>query len=163
MAGRWPRSTRLRVALGESGAEALRRDHDEALGGAITRHRGQVVQGTGDGLLAPFHSVTDAVIAAEAVQAAAAALGVGRDHDVSVRVAVACGDVTWDGDRCFGGPVVEAMALCDLAEGGQVLCTTLVALLADSLEGLDLEKVGDHDIDGVERAVGVHELARAPS
>src|SRR5205807_8559569 len=61
-------STELRVALGEDGAEELRRRHDALLGQAVTGHQGTLVKGLGDGVLALFPSAADAIAAAVEMQ-----------------------------------------------------------------------------------------------
>ena len=61
-------STVLRTELGETAADRLFREHEHALHGVVTSHRGSVVKTAGDGIMASFESATDAVQAAVAVQ-----------------------------------------------------------------------------------------------
>jgi class 3 adenylate cyclase len=61
-------STALRSSLGEEAAEALQATHDRLLADAVAGHRGVVVKGLGDGIMATFDSAADAVAAAVAIQ-----------------------------------------------------------------------------------------------
>jgi len=151
-------STALRVELGEEAADDVRRRHDAVLGTAIARSGGRVVKGTGDGLLATFETASDALDGGLAVQAAVAELARESGRPLAVRVGIACGDVTSEGGDCFGRPVVEASRLCDLAEGGQVLCTTLVSELAGGNVGHERRHLGARTLEGLEDPVGVHEV-----
>lgn len=65
-------STETRVALGEGIADLLRRTHDRIVGQAVEAHRGRVVKGLGDGLMAVFTASADALAAAVATQRALA-------------------------------------------------------------------------------------------
>src|SRR5438045_8397207 len=124
------RSTELRVALGEEGADDLRRCHDGLLNEAVTSHSGTVIKGLGDGVLAVFQSAADAIGAAVAMQQTVDAQWANAPVDVAIRVGISVGDVTLDDGDCFGTPVVEASRLCNAAEGGQILIAEIVRLLA---------------------------------
>src|SRR5262249_31736938 len=100
-------STLLRAALGEQTADDLRREHDGALTAAVTAHRGRVIKGAGDGILAAFDSASDAVAAAVQMQRAVYELGRRHRLRLAMRVGISAGDVSWEGGDCFGLPVVE--------------------------------------------------------
>ena len=132
-------STELRSRLGEEAAEALRREHDGLVTAAIGAHRGRVVKHLGDGVMATFAGTSDGVAAAVAIQQAIdrrnrSGAGV---VPLEVRIGVSAGDVTFELDDCFGTPVIEAARLCAAVEGGRILVTEVVRLLAG--------KTGDHD------------------
>ena len=59
-------STALFGSLGLDRADAVRRDHDQAVAGAVTRAGGTVVKHTGDGIMAAFPGPSAAVEAAVA-------------------------------------------------------------------------------------------------
>ena len=101
-------STVLRSRLGEQAADALRREHDVLLGDTVAAFRGRVVKGAGDGIMAAFGSASDAVAAAVAMQQAVHAFGRRRRLDLTIRVGLSSGDVSWEDGDCFGLPVVEA-------------------------------------------------------
>jgi class 3 adenylate cyclase/tetratricopeptide (TPR) repeat protein len=140
-------STRLRVELGEEGADALRRTHDALLRDAVIACNGAVVKGLGDGIMATFESAADAVAAAVAIQQAV------HTQRFEVRVGVSIGDVSSEGGDVFGVPVVEASRLCDVAVAGEILAAELVRALARGRGGFAFEPMGDLALKGLPEPV----------
>jgi class 3 adenylate cyclase len=137
-------STQLRSQLGAEGADKLRRAQEEALR-AVTRNQGgNVVKGLGDGIMATFSGVADAVSAAAAMQQSIDRLNRRIDgQPLSIRVGVSVGDFTWEEGDCFGVPVIEASRLCVTAEGGEILCSDVVRTLAQGRGDHVFTAVGD--------------------
>jgi class 3 adenylate cyclase len=123
-------STALRSRLGEQAADDLRREHDAALADVVETHRGRVVKGAGDGIMAAFDSASDAVVASVAMQRAVVAMGRRRRLELAIRVRISAGDVSWENGDCFGLPVVEAARLEASAGPGQILAAELIRVLA---------------------------------
>ena len=88
----------------------------------IGEHGGRVVKLMGDGLLAEFPSVVDAVNWAVEVQAKVAELSAAEPDDkrIEYRVGVNLGDVIVDGDDIYGDGVNVAARLQEIAERGGV-------------------------------------------
>ena len=88
----------------------------------IVEHRGRVVKLMGDGLLAEFPSVIDAVNWALEVQATVAELDTetAADERIEYRVGVNLGDIIVDGDDIFGDGVNVAARLQEIAGTGGV-------------------------------------------
>lgn len=153
-------STELRTRLGEEAADELRVAHDELLRSAISAHRGTVVKHTGDGVMATFSAAVDAVAAAVGIQQGVDAHNRRSDQSrFEVRVGISVGDVTFDGDDCFGLPVVEAQRLEAAAEGGQIVCAEIVRHLARGRGGYEFSSLGDLELKGISEpvpAVRVH-------
>jgi class 3 adenylate cyclase len=157
-------STALRARIGEDAADALRARHDDLLANAITSRRGVVVKHTGDGVMATFSAAVDAVAAAVAIQQAVD--GHNRrsaGERVEVRVGISVGDVTFDGDDCFGLPVIEAQRLEAAAAGGQILCAEIVRHLARGRGGYEFRSVGDLELKGIPDPVPAVEVRWTPS
>lgn len=152
-------STALRQAVGDDAADELRRSHDRVLRDAIGAHGGREVKGTGDGLMVVFDSAVEAVAAAEAMQRGVERLTRRAPAPVSIRVGLSAGDVVWEGDDCFGTPVVEARRLCDYADGAQVLVGDVVRILAGSRGGHDFRPVGALELKGLAAPVPAAEVA----
>ena len=138
-------STELRSRLGETAADRVFIEHRRRLGTVIARHGGHIVKYTGDGVMASFAAASTAVHAAAAIQADVAEHGAG----IVVRVGVAVGDVTREGDDYFGLPVVAAARLEAAAEGGQILVTESVRLLAGDRAGDRYEPLGQLKLKGI--------------
>ncbi|HEX3667653.1 MAG TPA: AAA family ATPase [Acidimicrobiia bacterium] len=152
-------STALRQAVGDDAADELRRSHDRVLRDAVAAHGGHEVKGTGDGLMIVFDSAVEAVAAAEAMQRGVERLTRRAPAPVSIRVGLSAGDVVWEGDDCFGTPVVEARRLCDSAEGAQILVGDVVRILAGSRGGHDFRPIGALELKGLTAPVPAAEVA----
>ena len=61
-------STATRSRIGEERADSLQSVHDEILKAAVVAGHGEVLKGTGDGIIATFRSATDALATAIAIQ-----------------------------------------------------------------------------------------------
>jgi adenylate cyclase len=110
--------------------ELLRR-HDAMIRAALTAHEGLEVKHTGDGIMASFASVRDALAAAVDIQRAFAehnsAEPLGR---MAVRVGISAGEpVAEDGDL-FGAAVQLAARLCAHATPSSIIVAGVVADLA---------------------------------
>jgi class 3 adenylate cyclase/tetratricopeptide (TPR) repeat protein len=150
-------STDLLARIGDGEFDALRRELAAVSAGAVEDHDGRVVKGLGDGVMAVFGSAVDALGAAVAIQRAVTRIGRRRpEHRIEVRVGLSAGDVAVEGDDVHGTPVVEAARLCAATEGGQVLCTDVVGVLARGRRGeLDLRAAGTYELRGLPEPVAV--------
>ena len=148
-------STETRVKLGEERAEDLRRAHDSLLTEQASAHGGNVIKGTGDGLIVAFAGTAEALNAAVAMQQALTAYARREGITLPIRVGVSAGDVTFENGDCFGTPVIEAARLCALAEGGEILVADLVRLLARGRFDAELEARGSTTLKGLPEPIDV--------
>ena len=155
-------STALRSQLGEQGADELRREHDAILTDAVVTHRGRVVKGAGDGILATFDSASDAVVASVAMQRAVEAMGRRRRLELAIRVGISAGDVSWENGDCFGLPVVEAARLEAAAAPGQILAAEIIRVLARGRAGVEFRPIGELTLKGLDEPVPACEIGWAP-
>jgi class 3 adenylate cyclase len=157
-------STATRARLGEEVADELRLTHDALLRDAIEAQRGIVVKHTGDGVMATFSAAVDAVAAAVAIQQAVDAHNRRSEQErFEVRVGISVGDVTFDGDDCFGLPVIEAQRLESFTEGGKILCAEIVRHLARGRGGYEFESVGELALKGIPDPVPAVEVKWVPA
>jgi TolB-like protein/class 3 adenylate cyclase len=114
--------SRLTAADEEGTLARLRALHRERVAPAIAAHQGRIVKTMGDGLLAEFASVVDAVRCAVAIQQDLAvgntALAAGERIDF--RMGVNLGDVVVEGDDILGDGVNIAARLEAIAEPGGI-------------------------------------------
>lgn len=111
------------MGLDEEGTLAALTDHiGELLEPSITAHGGRVVKTTGDGLLAEFASVVDAVRCAVACQVEMRARNAGTPSDrrIAFRIGVNLGDVISQNGDLYGDGVNIAARLESLAEPGGI-------------------------------------------
>src|SRR5215208_7808704 len=86
----------------------------------ITEHRGRIVKNTGDGMLAEFGSVVDAVRCALDIQRGMADRNaeVSQDKRIEFRIGINVGDIILDRGDIFGDGVNVAARLEGLANPG---------------------------------------------
>jgi len=106
-------------------AQRILRAHHTLLKHAVAAHGAQEVKWLGDGFVSVFVSTADAVRCAIALQQAARRRAAGER--LSVRVGLHVAETLRDETDYFGTPVAIARRLCERAEGGQILCSGLVA------------------------------------
>jgi len=98
------------------------RDYRATMTGFIDRHRGRVVNTAGDGLLAEFGSVVEAVQCAAEIQTELQArnLSIPDERRMEFRIGINLGDVMVEGDDIFGEGVNVAARLQELATPGGI-------------------------------------------
>src|SRR6516164_1153745 len=145
----------------EEGTHARLRAHfAELVEPKIAEHRGRVVKNTGDGLLAEFASVVDAVRCAAEIQRAMADrdLDVAEERRLRFRVGVNLGDVIADGGDIYGDGVNIAARLEGLAAPGSVCISgTVRDHIGDRLP-YAFEDMGEQSVKNIARPVRVYAL-----
>lgn len=105
----------------EAAALALLKKHRaEVIDPAIAKHRGRIVKLMGDGLLAEFASVVEAVDCAAQIQREMAARNAGSQRQMLFRIGVHLGDVIVENDDLYGDGVNIAARLESIAEHGGI-------------------------------------------
>jgi adenylate cyclase len=94
----------------------------------INEHRGRIVKTTGDGLLAEFASVVDALRCAVEVQHGMAEgnAGVPAEQRIALRIGINVGDIVVEGGDLYGDGVNVAARLEGLAEPGGICVSARV-------------------------------------
>lgn len=149
-------STEMNRSLGDERALAVRRRHDEIIGMALAATGGRQVKTTGDGILACFMSVVQALDCAVTIQKGVATLPE-AEWPLRVRVGLAAGEPVSDGDDLFGMAVNLASRVCDACEPGAILVTSTVRDLATG-KGHEWDDAGEHTFKGFDEPVRVYRL-----
>lgn len=125
-------STDFTQRLGDDGAMEILRRHDALIRTALHTHRGSEVKHTGDGIMASFASVSDALNCAIAIQQAIADHNSARDpgEQFHVRIGIAAGEPVTERGDLFGAAVQLAARLCNSAQAGQICVAATVRDLA---------------------------------
>lgn len=147
--------SRLIRADEEGTIAALRALRAELVDPRVARHNGRTVKLMGDGMLAEFASVVDAVRFATDVQLAVAERNaiLPEDKRITFRVGVNLGDVVIDGDDIHGDGVNVAARLETLAEPGSVCVSGAVyEQVRDKLE-VEFRDLGEQYIKNIDRPV----------
>lgn len=137
-------STRLIRELGDDAARDLFREHDTLARDAFRRHRGREVAHLGDGFMAAFAQVCDALGCAVDVQREVRA----RSLPLAVRAGLHTGDVISEDGNYFGAAVVLARRVADEAGAGQVLVSEHAYGVAGS-QSVPLVDVGTRECKGL--------------
>jgi len=120
--------SRLMGADEEGTHERLQAHLRELVNPKIAEHRGRIVKNTGDGFLAEFASVVDAVRCAVEIQRGMVQRerGVPEERRIGFRIGVNLGDIIVDQRDIFGDGVNVAARLEALAEPGGVCISRVV-------------------------------------
>src|SRR5262245_17549740 len=131
--------------LAERGDTAWRQfldEHERATDHIVTKYRGRLVRGTGDGILATFDGP------ARAVRCAVALCETAHDQGITLRAGLHTGEIELRNTDIAGIAVHVASRIAALAGPNEILVSrTVVDLTAGS--GLDLRPVGEHQLKGV--------------
>src|SRR5215467_11653384 len=149
------------MGMDEEGThERLTAHFREVVDPKIKEHRGRTVKNTGDGFLAEFASVVDAVRCAVEVQRGMADrnAAIPANTRIDFRVGVHQGDVVIEDNDIFGDAVNIAARLEALAEPGGVCVSARVR--GDAAGKLDLafEDMGQQQLKNIARPVRAYAL-----
>jgi len=123
----------------------------------IATHRGRIFKLMGDGLLAEFASVVDAVECAVVLQRKMAERETDSPEDrrIRVRIGVNLGDVIVDGDDRLGEGVNIAARLQQLADPGGVAISAAVHTHVRNKVDVAFESLGEQRLKNLNEAVSV--------
>jgi TolB-like protein/class 3 adenylate cyclase/Tfp pilus assembly protein PilF len=152
--------SRLMGADEEGTHERLKAHLGELVEPKISQHRGRTVKNTGDGLLAEFVSVVDAVRCAVEIQRGMAEREpeVPEQQRIGFRIGINLGDVIVDEHDIFGDGVNVAARLEALAEPGGICVSRVVHdQVRDKLD-FAFEDMGEQQVKNIARPVRVYVL-----
>ena len=144
----------------EGTLERLKAHRRRLIDPKIKEHRGRIVKTTGDGLLAEFPSVVDAVRCAAEVQRGM----LDREPDlpderrVRFRIGINLGDVIADGDDIFGDGVNVAARLEALAAAGGICVSGIVHDQIRDRLPYRFADLGEQSVKNIARPVRVYAL-----
>ena len=148
---------RLVRADEEGTLDRLKALRTEIIDPQVAEHHGRVVKLMGDGMLAEFASVVDAVRAAIETQRSIAAYNAGLPEEkrVEFRIGVNLGDVVIDGDDIQGDGVNVAARLEGLAQpGGVCVSGGVYEQVRDRIDA-HFEDMGQQWVKNIDRPVHV--------
>ena len=126
----------------------------------IARHHGRIFKLMGDGLLAEFSSVVDAVECAVSLQRGLSERNatVPASERIQVRIGVNLGEVIVDGDDRYGEGVNIATRLEQLAEAGDVYVSGKVAKEVEKKLAFGFESMGEQRVKNIVEPVSVYRV-----
>ena len=145
----------------EAGTLAALKEHHAALiDPAIAERDGRIVKLMGDGTLAEFASVVDAVECAIEIQREMAGrnVEVPQDRRIELRIGINLGDVIVDGDDIYGDGVNVAARLEALAEPGGVCISNAVYRIVRNTLDLEFVDLGKKEVKNIAEPVHAYSL-----
>ncbi|HEX7165699.1 MAG TPA: adenylate/guanylate cyclase domain-containing protein [Acidimicrobiales bacterium] len=151
-------STARAAQLGDEPAQLIARVQNAIVHQGLEDHGGKRVKGTGDGVLAEFNSVSQALRAAAAIQKKMAEHNAeNQDSSVRIRIGINAGEPLAEDDDLHGVMVNTAARICELAHGGEVLVSGVVRELARG-KGFTFSDAGPADLRGLDEPVHLYRL-----
>ena len=135
--------------------ERLKAGRKELFEPEIERHHGRIFKLMGDGVLAEFGSVVDAVECAVSLQRGMAErnAAVPEDERIEVRIGINLGEVIVEGDDRYGEGVNVAARLEQLAEPGGICVSGKVAKEVEKKLAFGFEPMGEQKVKNIAEPV----------
>src|SRR5215469_14070559 len=126
----------------------------------IAEHRGRIVKNTGDGFLAEFASVVDAVRCAAEIQRGMADREpeVPEERRIRLRIGINLGDVIVEANDIFGDGVNVAARLKALAEPGGICVSRVVRDQVRDRLDFAFEDLGEQQVKNIARPVRAYRV-----
>jgi adenylate cyclase len=140
--------------------ERLKAGRRELFEPEIARHHGRVFKIMGDGMLAEFDSVVNAVECAVALQRGLAErnAAVPPEHRVPVRIGINLGEIIVEGDDRYGEGVNIATRIEQLADPGGICVSGKVAKEVEKKLAFGFEPMGKHKVKNILEPVSVFRI-----
>jgi adenylate cyclase len=145
----------------EEGTHVQLQDHFRSLvDPKIAEYRGRVVKNTGDGMLAEFGSVVDAVRCAVDIQRGMAErnIDVPEKKRIEFRIGINTGDIIIDRGDIFGDGVNVAARLEGVAEPGGICVSSRVQEDARGKLDVSFEDAGEQQLKNIVQPVRVYRI-----
>ena len=148
--------------------ERLKAHRVELVEPEIAAHRGNVFKLMGDGLLAEFASIVDALECAVDIQSGMAKRNAGtpKDQRIDVRIGINLGEVIVEGADRHGEGVNIAARLQQLADPGGICVSGKVANEVEKKFAFGFEPMGEQRVKNIREPIAVYRVrpdgARAP-
>ncbi|WOS65324.1 adenylate/guanylate cyclase domain-containing protein [Sinorhizobium fredii] len=150
----------------EAGTHAAWKSHRrELIDAKIAEYEGRIVKLTGDGFLAEFPSVVNAVTCAATVQRGMLErnAGVPQRSRIELRMGINLGDVIVEGDDIFGDGVNVAVRLESIATPGGIAVSAAVRDNVGNRLDLRFEDIGEQTLKNIDRPVRAYSIDFPPS
>src|SRR5215510_11864912 len=145
------------MAEDEAATVATLKGHQAVVLPMVEAHGGRIQDTAGDGILAEFRSVVQAVECAVAIQNTMAErnTAVPPSRQMRFRIGVNFGDVMYDGARVYGDGLNIAARVQEFAAPGGICVTALVREEVGARTNLVFEDLGAQSLKNIPRPVRV--------
>jgi adenylate cyclase len=133
-------------------------EYKEVMASSIQHHRGRIVGGAGDSVLAEFASVVDAVQCAVEIQQVLGAknASLAEDRRMDFRIGINLGDVIEEGDTIYGDGVNIAARLEGMADAGGICISESAYQQIKNKLPLRYDDLGEHEVKNIAEPVRVY-------
>lgn len=149
-------STALTQERGDDAAQLVVHEHNSIVRDALALHGGKEIKHTGDGIMATFSQITNAVEGAVAMQEACQrANGAKPDLGLGLCIGVNAGEPIHEDGDIFGTPVQMAARVLSKAEGDEIAVSNLVREMCTG-KSYKFSKKGEYDLKGFPEPVPIY-------
>ena len=148
------------VSADEEGTVRALKGHQAVVLPMVAQHGGRVIDTAGDGIMAEFGSVLNALKCALAIQTTMAERNadVPRARRMQFRIGINLGDVIYDETRIYGDGINVAARLEGLAEPGGICVSATVYEHSDGKVECAFEDLGEQALKNIARPVRVYRV-----
>jgi class 3 adenylate cyclase len=151
-------STAMTLRMGDAKALHLLHVHNAMTRNALRAHEGREVKHLGDGIMASFASVVQAVDCAIAIQKAFSAYSAAHaEAPLHLRIGLSAGEPVEEDNDLFGATVQLAARICSHARADQILAAEVI--VEHYPGGSMFREVDKITPKGFDRALPVYEVA----
>jgi len=153
------------MGLDEAGTHAAWKSHrKELIDAKITEYEGRIIKLIGDGFLAEFPSVVNAVACAATVQRGMRErnAGVPQERRMELRIGINLGDVIVEADDIYGDGVNVAARLEGLAKPGGIVVSGAVRDNVGNRLHLRFDDMGEQGRKNIDRPVRAYSILLDP-
>ena len=150
--------------LNEEASTATLRMYRAVVEESISAHKGHVFSSAGDGVVAEFPSIVEAIRCAVEIQNEIAErnVSVPEDGRMQFRIGVNLGDVIAEENNLYGTGVNVAVRLEQLAEAGGICISQTVYDQVRKIVEIPFDDIGEHRLKNISEPVRVYRILPAP-
>lgn len=148
-------STALTQDRGDDAAQLVVHAHNDIVRDALALHGGREIKHTGDGIMATFPQITNAVDGAVAIQQSCQrANGADPELGLGICIGINAGEPIHEGGDIFGTPVQMAARVLSKAEGYEIAVSNIVREMCVG-KSYGFMKKGDYELKGFAEPVPI--------
>ena len=153
-------STTMAMSMGDTKWFDVLGEHNEIIRRNLRTHGGTEIKSQGDGFMLTFPGARAALLAMIDVQKELAARAAGgTDAPIRIRIGMHTGEAIVDAEGdLFGKHIIMAARIANLAEGGQILASSITKEITSSRGDLEFGPAQEVTLKGIEGAYQVYEV-----
>lgn len=149
-------STALTQERGDEAAQKVVHMHNKIVREALGLHSGREIKHTGDGIMATFPQITNAVDGAIAILKSTRKENESNPElGLGICIGINAGEPIHEDGDVFGTPVQMAARVLSKAEGGEIAVSSIVKELCSGKDYVTTKK-GDYDLKGFAEPVPIY-------